>query len=357
MYTGFPGFITSQLIREQLKKNQEDSIYVVVLGSEIQKAEKEKIKISKEYPHASISILEGDITLPSFGFEEDITEELQQNIDVFWHLAAIYDLAVPKKIAWKVNVHGTNIVNNFVEGIVNLQRYMYFSTAYVAGTRTGTLLETELVRPQSFKNFYEETKFEAELLVDDLKEKLPLTIIRPGIVRGHSLTGATIKFDGPYFIFNTINRFRKLPFLPNLGRSKSTLNTVPVDFIFDAAMYVANLPEAEGKTLHLTDPKPHNINEIYDAIAVQLTGKKTKGYLPLGLVRAFLKSKKLQRFCGVEYESLDYFTWDAHFDTTVISELLLDSPIKCADFMDTLPAMTAFYEENKNREEFQIDIK
>ena len=48
---------------------------------------------------------------------------------------------------------------------------MYFSTAYVAGTREGNLLETELIRPVAFKNHYEETKFEAELVVEQLKTK------------------------------------------------------------------------------------------------------------------------------------------------------------------------------------------
>ena len=74
------------------------------------------------------------------------------------------------------------------------------------GKREGKLLETELIRPYSFKNHYEETKFEAELLVEELKKDVAVTIIRPGIVRGHSKTGETIKFDGPYFFMNMIDQ-------------------------------------------------------------------------------------------------------------------------------------------------------
>ncbi|MBQ0139503.1 MAG: SDR family oxidoreductase [Kurthia sp.] len=356
MYTGFPGFITSQLIREQLKKQQQDEIYVLVLSTEIEKAQAEKEAIIQEYPTVSIRIIEGDITLPSLGLEEDMVKKLQQKIHVFWHLAAIYNLAVPKEIAWKVNVHGTNHVNEFVKEINQLERYMYFSTAYVAGTRTGNLLETELIRPESFKNYYEETKFEAELLVEDLKQELPITIIRPGIVRGNSTTGATIKFDGPYFLFNMIDRLKKLPFIPYIGRTSATLNTVPVDYIFEAVTYLSTLPEAVGKTVHLTDPNPHPIQEILRAVTLQITGKTPKGHLPLGVTRVFMKNKTLQRKLGVEYESLDYFTWDASFDTSVISELLKDSSIQCADFIDTLPAMAGYYEEHKNRKEYHIQI-
>lgn len=357
MYTGFPGFITSQLIIERLKQQQQDLIYVLVLPAEIEKANEEKRRILAEFPQSTIEILEGDITLPTLGLNEEIAEKLKEKIEVFWHLAAIYDLAVPKKIAWKVNVHGTNNVNDFVREIKTLKRYMYFSTAYVAGERTGELLETELIRPEKFKNYYEETKFEAELLVDDLKDKLPITIIRPGIVRGHSVTGETIKFDGPYFILNLIDRVKQLPFIPYIGNSTSTLNTVPIDFIFKASNYLSTLEEATGKTVHLTDPKPHPIEEVYRAITIEMSGKKPKGHLPLGITRLFMKNKSLQRKLGVEYESIDYFTWDAHFDTVIATGLLKGSGVQCRDFIETLPAMVAYYEKNKERQDYHVKIK
>ena len=56
---------------------------------------------------------------------------------------------------------------------------MYFSTAYVAGKREGDLLETELIRPEGFKNHYEETKFEAERLVENIKNEVPLRLLDP----------------------------------------------------------------------------------------------------------------------------------------------------------------------------------
>lgn len=357
MYTGFPGFITSQLIREQLKKGQEDVIYVLVLPSELQKAELEKEKILVQFPLSTIEIMEGDITLPNLNLSASKAKELQNKVEVFWHLAAIYDLAVPKEVAWKVNVVGTTMVNAFVKNIHKLKRYMYFSTAYVAGTRTGLLLETELVRPEKFKNYYEETKFEAELLVEELKKELPVTVIRPGIVRGNSKTGATIKFDGPYFLFNMIDRLKILPVIPYIGHSTSTLNTVPVDYIFEAATYLSTLERAAGSTVHLTDPSPHPIQEILRAVTIEITGKKPRGHLPLQLTRVFMKNKTLQRTLGVEYESLDYFTWDAHFDTAVATDLLSESTIECADFLETLPEMAKYYEENKNEQDYHIKIK
>uniref|UniRef100_UPI001CC8F5B3 SDR family oxidoreductase n=1 Tax=Escherichia coli TaxID=562 RepID=UPI001CC8F5B3 len=133
--------------------------------------------VNKEIP---VEIIIGDITRMNLGLSEGMLSELRGIKMTVWHLAAIYDLAVKPEIAWKVNVEGTRQMNEFVKNHPLIDRYMYFSTAYVAGVREGLLLETELIRPVAFKNHYEETKFEAELLVEELKNEKPVTIIRPG---------------------------------------------------------------------------------------------------------------------------------------------------------------------------------
>ncbi len=65
-------------------------------------------------------------------------------VSVF-HLAAIYNLAVPLEIAQRVNVDGTGNVLDLCAGCKNLERLNYVSTAYVAGERKGVVYEHELV--------------------------------------------------------------------------------------------------------------------------------------------------------------------------------------------------------------------
>ena len=107
-----------------------------------------------------------------------------------------------------------------------------------------------------------------------------MTIIRPGIVRGHSKTGKTIKFDGPYFFMNMIDRLKWMPIIPYVGKTTACINVVPIDYIINATVFLASKVEAAGQTVHLTDPSPHPIEEIYKAMVVELTGKKPKGRLP-----------------------------------------------------------------------------
>lgn len=356
-FTGFPGFITRQLIRRMFENNVADTVYVLVLKTEREKAETVRESILEAYPGRKIEIIEGDITLPNLNLQEDTMKKMAEEVQYFWHLAAIYDLAVPRDAAWKVNVHGTSNVNDFVKKLPRLKRYMYFSTAYVAGRREGLLLETELIRPESFKNHYEETKFEAELLVRDLIDEIPLTIIRPGIVIGNSKTGETNKFDGPYFFLNLIDRLSFLPFIPYIGKSDARINMVPIDYITEAAIFLCHDEDAIGKTVHLTDPNPHPVQEVYRTMVKEMTGHFPKGRIPLSAAKAFLQIKKVRTMLGVEKETIDYLTWNATFDCTMAKALLSKGNITCPDFIKTIPVMVRFYKENKSNEQYHIQIK
>lgn len=354
VFTGFPGFIASQLIQRHAQQNE--SISAIILSSERPKAEKEAQRIQKETNCPTITLIEGDITKAGLGLADIDKAYLKAKKVTFWHLAAIYDLAVPRDLAWKVNVEGTRNVNAFIKELPNLERYVYFSTAYVAGNREGSIYEDELSRPEAFKNFYEETKFEAELLVDEMKKIVSTTIIRPGIVRGHSSTGETIKFDGPYFFLNLIDRVKFLPFIPFVGRSKSYINVVPIDYVLEASIYLSKLEAAAGQTVHLTDPNPHPVEEVYRSMVQSMTGKNPKGRLPHSLAKLSLSIGPVRRGLGVEKETLDYLTWSADFDTENAQRLLTDSGIGCADFLETMPAMVQFYNLHKKDKNFQISI-
>ncbi|MGG3469918.1 SDR family oxidoreductase [Neobacillus pocheonensis] len=358
-FTGFPGFICNQLIREVWKKNNlQGQVFVLVLPDMVDKAEKERKTILVELglSDSSFTIIEGDITNPGLLKKPEELVMLMEKVTHVFHLAAIYDLAVPRDVAHKVNVYGTENVNKWVKGLPNIKRYTYFSTAFVVGVREGTLYETELIRPIRFKNYYEETKFEAEVLVDGIKNEVPVTIIRPGIVKGHSHTGETIKFDGPYFIMNFLERLKFLPIIPRLGKGEAFVNLVPIDYIIQATTYLSFFDSAAGKTYHLTDPRPYRASELYEIIMKELLNKQPKGMIPLTLGKWFLSIKPIRKYLGVEKEALDYFSWKGAFDCTQAFNDLKDSGIICPDFKDGIKPMASFYLLQKDNPSYHINI-
>jgi nucleoside-diphosphate-sugar epimerase len=356
--TGFPGFLSGQIVRELLKK-QINRMYLLVLPSMKDQAEKERDKILNEFDLQidKLILIKGDITQPELGMSKEDQFILSKVVTHVWHLAAIYDLAVPEEPAYQVNVIGTQNVNFFVKTVENLERYIYFSTAYVAGEREGELFETELIKPSKFRNHYEETKFKAEVLVNNMKKDYPITIIRPGIVKGHSKTGETVKFDGPYFILNMLDHLKWLPILPLIGKGDKKVNLVPVDFLVPAVIYLGHDLKGIGRTYHITDPSPYSVKELYEAMMKELLGKLPKGKIPFSMAAFALSVPAVRRFLHVEKEALDYFQWEAHFSCKQTLEDLEGSGIVCPDFLEGLPSMIQFYNRHKEDANYQLSIR
>lgn len=346
-FTGYPGFLARGLLDEVLNAHGEkiDHIYLLVLEEEMEVAEK---AITRHSVKEKMTLIPGDITKDNLGMEVSMTKKLEASITHLFHLAAIYDLAVPKKIAYNVNVHGTEMVTNWARNLKNLSRYIYFSTAYVSGTREGIIYETELNMNQDFKNHYEQTKFEAELIVEDAKKYLPTTIIRPGIVKGHSKTGETIKFDGIYFMLHLFDHLSFSPVLPYLGEGRVEGNFVPADYVLEATSYLAFQDKSKGKTYHLTDPNPYTMRELYRMVAKSYLGREPKGQIPLELARLPMNVRGIEKWLRVEKEALDYFTFDAAYDCSQALEDLAGSGISCPDFKETLEPMVAYYQKYKD---------
>ncbi len=222
-----------------------------------------------------LELVAGDIADRRLGLDDETHERLTSGVTHVFHLAAIYNLAVPLAVATRVNVGGTGNVLDLCLAADRLERLAYVSTAYVAGTRTGVVYEHELLMGQGFKNHYESTKFQAEVWIREMMDRVPTTILRPAIVVGDSRTGETQKFDGPYYILRTIARMERSgrP-IPQFGRSEALFNVVPVDYIVAAIAAAPSTRRPNGETLHLTDPEPLLSQELFEALSQEYAGRE-----------------------------------------------------------------------------------
>lgn len=344
--TGFPGFIAERLV-ERLA-NAETQFFLLVQNQFIEKAQRDIEKIAEKTGVAleNFALIEGDITRENLGIsDEDLPTVLAETTDVF-HLAAIYDLAVEKEIAYKVNVEGTKNVNELVKKMPQLKRYNYISTCYVAGKRKGEILESELEHDAGFRNFYEETKYLAEVEVEKLKSELPVTIFRPSVVVGDSETGETAKYDGIYYV---IFYYKKLPAVlrfSNVGNKNVRLNLVPVDFVVEGLAALSKDEKAVGKTIALADPNPLSTAGICDAIIESLTGKKSLITPPPSLIEFSLNLPFSPLLTGLPYSGVPYFFLSQTYDTSISKELLKAHNIACPNFKDYAKNLIEFVEKH-----------
>ncbi|GGA85567.1 SDR family oxidoreductase [Ornithinibacillus halotolerans] len=358
--TGFPGFLASSLISQLIHDHNEkiDHIYLLVLPNQQKLAQTTLQQITNQgkITKNQFSIVIGDITKEDLAIKPEIEKDLLNKVTHAFHLAAIYDLAVPKKLAYQVNVNGTKNVNNWVAKIPNLQRYIYFSTAYVSGKREGKIYEHELIAGQEFRNHYEHTKYLAEVLVQEIMGTVPTTIIRPGVVKGHSTTGETIKFDGLYFQLNVLDKLKFMPVLPYFGKGTAEGNFVPSDYVLEATSYLSFHPNGEGKVYHLTDPNPYKMWELQKILTYAYLGRTPKGRIPLSMLKALLSIKPLRKWLKTEVEALDYFMIHSSYDSSQTTKDLEGSGIACPDLIDTVEPMINFYRKYKDDESKHIKI-
>jgi long-chain acyl-CoA synthetase len=193
----------------------------------------------------------------------------------------------------------------------------YVSTAYVAGTHPGSFTEDDLVVGQTFRNAYERSKFEAERLVRRDRRRLPIQIMRPSIVVGEASTGWTQAFNVLYTPLKAFVQGR-LPALP--ARASAPVDVVPVDYVADAIVELADRPADEG-TYHLVAAGgASTVGELID-LASRHSDRSAPLILPPALYRGLLHPLLKRRAPARRRQALErletffpYFEMDVSYD-------------------------------------------
>jgi thioester reductase-like protein len=330
--TGFPGFIASRLLRRLARDDSRFLLLVQPAFAERARTEIENIARDSGRSAADFVILSGDITAANLGLSAIDLETARAESTVVFHLAAVYDLAVARELGMRVNVEGTRNVNDFVRLLPRLRHYHYVSTCYVAGKRTDRILENELRHEAGFRNYYEETKYLAELSVAALKSELPITIHRPAVVCGDSRTGETAKYDGVYYLIHYLRKWPAVLSAFNIGNSEVALNLVPVDFVVEAMSVLAREPKAIGKTLQLADPRPLSTRELFNSISRCIGGRESRVTLPAALVHTSLMLPLAPKVTDLPHSAVPYFFLKQTYDTAQATELLRPHNVSCPPF-------------------------
>src|ERR1043166_342951 len=337
--TGFPGFIAERLVKHLAKLNARFTLLVQPALLARALADIRRITRQTKTNPENLSIVVGDITQTNLGMSATDFQQAREKTTSLFHLAAIYDLAVDRDVAMRVNVDGTRNVNQFARSLDHLRRYHYVSTCYVAGKREGIIMETELLHEAGFRNHYEETKFLAELEVESLKSELPITIYRPAVVCGDSRTGETAKYDGVYYLIHYLRRWPGGLTLLNIGNREVCLNLVPVDFVIEAMVALAQDERAVGATVQLADPAPLTTKQLFDQISQAIGGRDSFATVPAGIVYPVLRLPFAPKITGLPHSAVPYFFLDQTYDTTRARALLAPHGIRCPRFPDYLSSV------------------
>ena len=194
----------------------------------------------------------------------DDIKRLKDQVDHFYHLAALYDLSADEASQMRVNIDGTRSAVEFAK-VIDAGHLHHVSSIAAAGLDEGVFREDMFDEAEGLEHPYFMTRHESEKIAR--KEcKLPWTMYRPALVVGDSHTGEMDKIDGPYCFFKLIQRMRQIlpPSMLSIGLEGGRINIVPVDFVVAALDHISHHCHASGRSYHRVDPQGHRVGDVLE---------------------------------------------------------------------------------------------
>ncbi len=269
LLTGGTGFLGSYLLKVLLERNYR----VYALSRELNK-DSADLRIEKALgfwdhnmavsSYNNLVVIEGDVTKEEVGIEKNILKSLAQEVEEIFHCAAeTHFNALPEQLK-EVNVEGTKRILEFGldwNKTGKLKKINHISSVYICGDYNGTFTENDLDVKQKFNTPYEQSKFEAELLVAEFRKKgLWVDVFRPPAIIGESAVGNTPKFDHVYQLL----RLWSQETLDVFPIKKVPLNLSPVDLVAKAICLISNSSSAVNKNYHLFGDAPISTVDFFE---------------------------------------------------------------------------------------------
>lgn len=347
LVTGFPTFTARRLTR--LLAGRGEKVYLLCQKKFEDQARSYAKSCADNGLQGAIEVLVGDVLDLDLGLSGREIKRLSREVTKVFHLASIFYLRETLGVTERVNVGGTRNVLELVSEFPHLDRFVFFSTAFVAGDRTGVILEDELWEGQRFRNAYERTKCEAEQLLRSRMKDLPISVMRPSVIVGDSKTGEIDRLDGPYYLIRTLVHMPVDVPIPLPEGGIYPLNMVPVDYVVAAADTLARDPRAVGMTFHLTDPNPFPAKKVFELIA-DLAGKpRPRGNLPSAGIRLAMKLPGIERLLRPQRHFIEYFSQLVIYNCMNTLTLLAGTGISCPPFPTYAPVLVKFVREQKEQ--------
>ena len=298
LLTGATGFVGKEILDRFLDRGRR--VYALV------RAEDNDAAARRLEPHANLTPVAGDIEQPDLGLASP-----PEDVSTIVHCAASVSFDLSLEESRRVNVDGTRNVLDLAKRCERLERLSYISTAYVAGEPRGLFQEDELDVGQRFRNPYERSKFEAERMLREHADGLPLQVLRPSIVVGDSRTGRTSSFNVLYGPLKALAS-GAIPAIP--GRRGSPVDVVPVDYVADQAVDLAE--HGSDGTYHLVAGRnATTVGRLLDLASARL-GRRPPAVLPPTAYRRLLHPWLRRKYSGLRRMEVyfPYFSMRVRFD-------------------------------------------
>ncbi|HEX6059228.1 MAG TPA: SDR family oxidoreductase [Gemmatimonadaceae bacterium] len=230
--TGATGLLGARVVRRLLEDPDVRAVYALVRAPAV-------------FDSPAVVPVLGDVGAEGLGIAPAVRARLAREVTTVVHCAATTSFSQTLDEARATNTEGTRRLLDLAAGWHGVTRFVFVSTAFVAGARTGVVPE-RAVAADGWINAYERSKAEAEVLVRAARGDW--TIARPSTVVCDDASGRISQV-------NAVHRALRLYFgglaamLP--ATADSALDVVTADHAARGIARAALAPYVEGETFHL----------------------------------------------------------------------------------------------------------
>lgn len=370
--TGITGGLGAGLLPRLLKLAPQERIVALIRGAsdaEVARKLRDALDFSgiTQQARQRVSAVRGDIGAPMLGLAPDVYAQLAAQVTDIYHLAADLRFDLPLAQSRQSNVDSTAHMVAFASAAANaggIRRFNYASTAYVTGDRRGLLRESELDMQQGYFNAYEQSKMEAEQLVEASKPHLPVTIYRPSMIIGDSETGAIRNFFG-FYEFVKLARKGRVPVI--CAEPDMRPDLVPLDYVADGMTFLSRYAPAAGQTYHLVAglerslPIRTAVELVYGGLDGG-AGRAIPEMVTPAQFDALVTGRRLTAFKNSPLNFLlrtylPYLVFDRQFDMGATARLLSEHGIEMAPVAGVLPRVCEYaYQQEFGERAVQLAV-
>ncbi|BAY29639.1 amino acid adenylation domain protein [Nostoc carneum NIES-2107] len=338
LLTGATGFLGAFLLHELLQQTSAN-IYCLVRASNLEEGQY-KIQTNLERYmlwngefNSRIVPLLGNLSRPFLGLNYEKFQDLASKLDLIYHAGAFVNLVYPYNLLRDTNVLGTQEILRLAS-LGKVTPVHFISTVDVLKPlifhENKLILEDDrLLSGEGLTRGYTQTKWVAEQLVIAAQHRgIPVCIYRPGMLAGHSQTGAYHTND---LMGRIIKGIIQLGAAPDLDQ---WVNITPIDYASKAIIHLSQQRESFGKSFHIINSHPLSWKQL-------INGIRSFGYsiqaLPLEKwQRELLKLGNLQENVLAPIRSL-FVEKSSQTDMTYLETFLMTS--KSFDCQNTLTGL------------------
>jgi nucleoside-diphosphate-sugar epimerase len=267
--TGATGLLGGAIVSHIFEAKILCRLILLIRGDNEEICKRRVIDVAERYMNYSLlstAISNIEIICGDLNDDQWHTDNRLDNVTHAIHLAANTSFGIEAGMS-ATNIDGAIAVAKAMQNKKHLKRYIHVGTAMICGATPHTIVHEDLYPAEKtrFLTRYTATKSEAEKILLTLSLELPLIIVRPSIIVGHSRLGCT-PTGSIFWAFRGTHALKKITW-----PLENKIDVIPSDYAATVLIQLLLKPTLNYTHYHISggteaSPTWHEINRTFSMI-------------------------------------------------------------------------------------------